>query len=233
MVKIKWIPNDDPKYECYHAYVEGERGAYKLFYQVNHPDYKQNQYRLLAERAKDNTSSGNWGDIVMDNLVQTSKHGEAKRAEAESDFMQCFVGGIDYIKRDITREEYLRWNELHPGRDGYRVDDWVIYARKKGSKGPFMPFSPYDHTLPKAQTQYALRALPHEEDKVLTWLNGQADDPKWEFEARTGKEGPSEKRIRATTPSKVHVKSVKSTKSPRSKKECASTHAKKNQGGRR
>lgn len=197
MVSVKWIPNSDPMYESYRAYVEGDEGAYNLFYQVRHPNLGDKQYAIAAYIARDNTSSSQDEVPVIDYLVvNTSKSGEAKKAQAQKEIEEDFAG-IDTIRRNITEAQYKKWNETHPGRDGYRVSDWVIYARKKGSKGQFMPYSANGYTLPKAKTNQAMRGRPYTAASVQAWLNDKADDPKWEFEARSGKEGPSEKRMRA------------------------------------
>lgn len=190
---IRWELYD----EGHHiAYVRGNEGAYQIT-AMEHPRFLDGKgWAIVVDRARDNTSGSMDEERVADARGSVSEMGRdpeafvKERAEAMYLAQDAFLG-------NITEKEYRRWNELHPGREGYRASDWVIYARPKGSKSVFMPFTPYGHTTRKDDTLHAMRVGPEYEESVRKFLDQNAADPKWEFEARSGPEGPNERRMKA------------------------------------
>lgn len=154
-------------------------------------------WAVFVERARDNTS----GSMDSERIAEEKGSGSSMGSDPATFVMKKAEGLFldnDQFVGNITAQEYRRWNELHPGRDGYRTSDWVIYARKRGSKSVFMPFTPYGHTTRKDDTIHAMRVGPEHESSVRKFLDEQSGNPDWEFEARSGPEGPNERRIRAS-----------------------------------
>ena len=180
------------------AYVRGREGAYELT-ALEHPAFMDGKgWAVFVERARDNTS----GSMDSERIAEEKGSGSSMGSDPSTFVMKKAEGLFldhDQFVGNITAQEYRRWNELHPGRDGYRTSDWVIYARKRGSKSIFMPFTPYGHTTRKDDTIHAMRVGPEYESSVRKFLEEQSGNPDWEFEARSGPEGPNERRIRAET----------------------------------
>ena len=190
---IKWEFYDDGHHL---AYVRGKEGAYELT-AMEHPAFMDGKgYAVFVERAQDNSSSSQFGERIDEARGPKSDMGRDPEGFVKAKAKELFLRN-DVFVGNITQKEYSRWNELHPGREGYRSSDWVIYARPKGSKSVFMPFTPYGNTTRKDDTLHAMRVGPEHEDSVRRFLDKNADDPNWEFEARSGPEGPKEKRLRA------------------------------------
>ena len=179
------------------AYVRGREGAYELT-AMEHPAFMDGKgWAVFVERARDNTSSSMDSERIAEKKGSGSGMGSDPATFVMKKAEELFLENDQFVN-NITAQEYRRWNELHPGRDGYRTSDWVIYARKRGSKSVFMPFTPYGYTTRKDDTIHAMRVGPENESSVVRFLDGQADNPDWEFEARSGPEGPNERRMRAS-----------------------------------
>ena len=180
------------------AYVRGREGAYELT-AMEHPAFMDGKgWAVFVERARDNTSGSMDSERIADERGFGSSMGSDPATFVMKKAEDLFLDNDQFVT-NITQQEYRRWNELHPGRDGYRTSDWVVYARKRGSKSVFMPFTPYGHTTRKDDTIHAMRVGPEYESSVRKFLDEQACNPDWEFEARSGPEGPNERRIRAET----------------------------------
>ena len=193
---IRWELYD----EGHHiAYVRGNEGAYQIT-AMEHPRFLDGKgWAVVVDRARDNTSGSMDEERVADYKGSVSDMGRdpetfiKERAEALYLQQDVFLG-------NITEGEYRSWNALHSGREGYRASDRVIYARPKGSKSVFMPFTPYGHTTRRDDTLHAMRVGPEYEESVRRFLDKNVEDSRWEFEARSGPEGPNERRMRPDAP---------------------------------
>ena len=127
---------------------------------------------------------------------------DAVMSIAEARFLQ-----VDSFVRNITRDEYEHWIEDHPGREGYRPDDWVMYARPRGSRSKFMPYEGNGRTktpkgfapgylLKEADVNRTTMRTP-DEGSVRRWMEGvDPESDYWQYEARSGV-GKKERRIRS------------------------------------
>lgn len=153
---------------------------------------------IIINRAKDNRDTLR----VEEELVHIKDVGGPRgpsrlkwvQRRAEEEFSR-----IDTFRGNIDSSEYRHWNRLHPGRAGYRPSDWVIYARHRSLPEIAFPFRPklVGNLGTGHEDDVSLAVRFDSKEEAMRFLESNLSDPEWVFEARSGPEGPHERRMRA------------------------------------
>lgn len=144
---IIWTYDSHDGLETAYAYVEGsDHNAYELSafyldknarpYGVRNPGYGSGH----IERAEDNRGGSfrprdiyDTGDIKCKSLDEVIRKVEAFFFKSET------------VVANITEDEYRIWNDIvDPHRAKNMTSDYIIYGRKKGSRGKFEVFNTWN-----------------------------------------------------------------------------------------
>lgn len=198
--RIDWHPYSE---NLHQAWVQGEKGAYEIWANIRFPD-DPIRWHFAIEMARDPGDSG-W--IVLADESGTSNESGSARVDSILSVVEARFLQFDTVVRNISRDEYEHWIEDHPGREGYRPDDWVMYARPRGSKSKFMPYDGRGRTktskgfapgflLKEADVNRTTMRTP-DEGSVRRWMEDvDPESDYWQYEARSGV-GEKERRIRS------------------------------------